>query len=243
MCGVVCVCECVCAFGGRQGVGGEWVSAHLSLPICPFLCLLHDTRGVGGVSAPIVYFFLLLPLLAVGRRCGALLSLIFIPVSLLVVVPTTRTPRIFLSFLLFTKLLFASPTAQITHTQMGLWGDNLVFTFNIFDPNNFVGAAVMAIKRSDLIAGVASPKFVNFNPFNTASSLLPGNVFFFFRLQSSGGKSLNPAFCVCVCVCVSQMCSSFLQMLVPRSKELSHLISLSSMCIHLSICLQMFFPS
>ena len=84
--------------------------------------------------------------------------------------------------------LFGLSPHTNAHTQMGLWNDNLVFTYNLFDPNFFVGPSVMVIKRSDLIAGVASPKFVAFSPMSTSySSLLPGTVSL-NRVYKAGGK-------------------------------------------------------
>lgn len=59
---------------------------------------------------------------------------------------------------------------------MGIYRDTYYFTFNLFDPNYYVGASVLAINRNDMINGVASPRAVEFKTSTSYGSLLPADV-------------------------------------------------------------------
>jgi hypothetical protein len=77
----------------------------------------------------------------------------------------------------FILIFITTTTTKQQQTQMGLWGDNLVFTFNLFlRGRTYSGAAGMVIKRGDLMNGILTSSTYKFIPMTTTTyiSLLPG---------------------------------------------------------------------
>jgi hypothetical protein len=80
-----------------------------------------------------------------------------------------------LSFIL--TFITKTTTTKQQQNQMGLWGDNLIFTFNDFlRGRTYSGAAGMVIKRDALMNGILSSSTYKIIPRTSTSyiSLLPG---------------------------------------------------------------------